>query len=180
MSSTLSNASPDRLQALIDRQAIVDVLLWYCRGVDRNDRSALERVYWPDSFDDHVHLKLPGPQYVDHVLKATAQMRTSHHLGNILIEFDGPGRARCESYFLGLHEMAGEDGALVFMEIAGRYLDVFEKRGEDWRILERTLVYDFVQRRPAQDFDTPWLARINRRGAAFPDDPVYTALKPRD
>jgi hypothetical protein len=165
-----------RLQRLLDRQAIVDVLLYYCRGVDRGHRAALERVYWPDAFDDHVHVKLSGPDYVEHVLQATAEMRTAHHLGNILVEFDDDTRARCESYFLGLHEMAGGDGAPIFLELSGRYLDRFEKRGEKWRIRERTLVYDFQQTHPAQGFDTPWLTRINRRGSGFPDDPLYQAL----
>jgi hypothetical protein len=172
-------ASSAELQALLDRQAIVNVLLRYCRGVDRKDRAALETVYWPEAHDDHVHSRLSGPDYVNHVLAATAEMRTAHHLGNILVEFDGPTAARSEAYFLALHEMPGEDGALEFLQLSGRYLDHFEKRGATWRIRDRTLVFDFRQTHPAQAFDTPWLARIDRRGAAFPDDPLYTALAPR-
>lgn len=176
----MATLSEQALQGLLDRQAIMDVLHAYCRGVDRRDRDALERVYWPDAVDDHVHVKLPGPAYVEHVLAATSAMRTAHHLTNSFIEFDGPTRARCESYFLGLDEMPALGGATEFLELSGRYLDIFEKRDQAWRILARTLVFDFQQTHPAGAFNTPWLARLNRRGSAFPDDPLYTALVPRD
>jgi hypothetical protein len=166
----------ERLQSLLDRQAIADVLHYYCRGVDRHDRAALDRVYWPDAFDDHIHVKLPGPAYVEHVLRSTARMRTAHLITNILIEFDNPSSARCESYFIGEHEMVEEGGDLVFLLLSGRYIDRFEKRGPDWRILERTLVFDFQQTLPAGGWDGPFVSRINRRGAHFPDDPLYTAL----
>jgi hypothetical protein len=176
----MSSTRDAQIQRLLDRHAIVDLVYRYCRGVDRNDRTALERVYWPDSVDDHVHVKLAGPDYVEHVLKATTGMRTAHHIGNMLVEFDSPTLARCESYFLALHEMPATNGALDFVALSARYLDRFEKRGDEWRIRERTLVFDFQQTLPAQDFAAPWLARINRRGGAFPDDPVYTALAPAD
>jgi hypothetical protein len=174
--TTTRAAREAAVQKLLDRQAIVEVLHHYCRGVDRKDRGALERVYWPEAVDDHVHVRLSGPDYVEHVLRATATMRTAHHLGNILVEFDGPTQARCESYFLGLHEMPGEGGETIFLQHAGRYLDRFEKRGEAWRILARTLVFDFQQTHRAGAFDTPWLMRSNRRGGAFPDDPLYSAF----
>ena len=42
-----------RLRALVDRQAIHDVILRYCRGVDRMDRELLLAAYHSDAIDDH-------------------------------------------------------------------------------------------------------------------------------
>jgi hypothetical protein len=163
------------IQQIVDREAIREILFRYCRGVDRKDRAKLEQVYWPDAIDDHVHVTLSGPAYVDHVLRATGEMRTAHHLTNILIEFDTTSSARCETYFLGLHEMPGDDGAIEFVLISGRYLDRFEKRGEEWRIGHRALVFDMQQTHPVGLWDG-WLAKIARRGAPFPNDPLYSLI----
>jgi hypothetical protein len=165
-------------QAIKDRMQITDVLYYYCRGVDRHDKAALARVYWPDSFDDHIATKVSGPQFVMDVLVATADMRTSHHLTNILIEFVTPNMASAESYFIAQHEMHDETGALTYLMFGGRYIDRFEKRGEEWRLRERTLVLDFQQTHPAGAWTSNWLLQLNRRGARFPDDVLYQVVEP--
>jgi hypothetical protein len=50
---TMPGSDPE-LQALLDRQAIHDVLMRYSRGLDRHERKVLESVYWPDAVDDHI------------------------------------------------------------------------------------------------------------------------------
>jgi hypothetical protein len=42
-----------KLRYLIDRQAILDCLTRYCRGVDRFDRDLLLSAYHPDATDNH-------------------------------------------------------------------------------------------------------------------------------
>lgn len=63
--------------------------------------------------------------------------------------------------------------------MAGRYLDRFEKRGDEWRIAARTVVYDWLEER-----ERPELAQGDARfsarspvGAAWPSDPVYAFLE---
>ena len=46
----------NELQAFIDKQAIQDVLVRYCRGVDRCDLEMLRSAYWEDATDDHGSL----------------------------------------------------------------------------------------------------------------------------
>ena len=41
------------IQHLIDRQAILDCLTRYGRGVDRFDRELVLSAYHPDAIDDH-------------------------------------------------------------------------------------------------------------------------------
>ena len=50
------NSSPDlaKLQGLLDRVAIEDCLVRYCRAVDRCDAPLLRTVYWPGAIDDHI------------------------------------------------------------------------------------------------------------------------------
>ena len=40
-------------QQLADREAIRDVAIRYCRGVDRLDVDVLKSAYWPDATDHH-------------------------------------------------------------------------------------------------------------------------------
>lgn len=42
------------LQELLDRQAIYDVMMRYCRGVDRFDADLITSAYHPDARDDHT------------------------------------------------------------------------------------------------------------------------------
>ena len=41
------------VKALLDRQAILDCMRRYCRGVDRRDEALILSVYHPDAIDDH-------------------------------------------------------------------------------------------------------------------------------
>ncbi len=41
------------LQELLDKQAIHEVLLRYCRGVDRRDEEVLRSVYHADAIHEH-------------------------------------------------------------------------------------------------------------------------------
>lgn len=43
----------NRLEILLDKQAITEVLHRSCRGMDRLDMDLIESVYWPDSEDLH-------------------------------------------------------------------------------------------------------------------------------
>ena len=47
---------PAALQSLLDREAIRDCLLRYCRGIDRCDEEALRSAYWEDATDCHASL----------------------------------------------------------------------------------------------------------------------------
>jgi hypothetical protein len=159
------------IQGLLDKQAITEVLYRYARGVDRCDRAVLATVYWPDAEDDHMVFKGSGDALLEYLSTAVRQMRTQHRLANILIEFDGPTRARSESYVVAYHNMAAPSGReeVVF---GGRYLDRFEKRGGEWRISYRKLVMDFFQNQPAAT-DLGVFGSLPITGGHYPADPLY-------
>jgi hypothetical protein len=61
--------------------------------------------------------------------------RSSHHLSNIQIEFEGSDRANCVSYILAWHETPdGSSGTMM-----GQYHDCFVRTPVGWRISSRQL-----------------------------------------
>ena len=52
-----------RLQEMLDHYEIRKTLALYCHACDRADEAMMAGVYTgEDSFDDHGHVKAPGPE----------------------------------------------------------------------------------------------------------------------
>jgi hypothetical protein len=172
----MAGKTPSRdpaIQELLDRQAIHDALMRYSRGIDRHDRKLLESIYWLDAEDNHITYVGDVAGFIDYSFAFTQDMRTSHMLLNILIEFDSPALARSETYYIGYHDMPGQLGREDFV-MGGRYLDLFEKRENEWRIRKRTLTCDWYMRAPSTAaWGTGILANLKTRGERYPDDPLY-------
>lgn len=92
-----------KVHALIDKDAIRDVIYRYCRAVDRCDRESMKACYWPDARGD---------------------------------------RACGESYVHVPHRLARPDGTLIDNKSNCRYIDLFERRNGEWKILFRAAVAD--------------------------------------
>lgn len=162
-----------QVQTLIDKQAITEVLVRYCRGVDRMDRETFENCYWPDATDDHVKYVGGVSGLVKFVFDAIAKMRTQHMLGNILIEMRSPDRAMSESYVHAYHEADGFFGKEEFV-IGARYLDIFEKRAGEWRILHRKICMDYYKTAAAtSDWKSGRYVEGPTRSEKMPADPLY-------
>ena len=58
-----------RLRELLDKQEIHEVLLRYCRGVDRCDRDMIAACYHPDAIDDHGDWVASALDAPDHIVK---------------------------------------------------------------------------------------------------------------
>jgi SnoaL-like domain len=136
----LAAVRPARLRALLDEQAIRNVLMTYCRGVDRCDSDLLRSVYHLDSVDNHsIYYNSSGSDFADYLLESVARHGhevLAHHLTNTRIHVTGR-RAASESYFIAFHQVRGEIHVL-----SGRYLDRLESRRGRWRIVSRVVVHD--------------------------------------
>jgi hypothetical protein len=136
-----------RLRLIEDRQAIHDVIVRYCRGVDRSEPNLVLAAFHDDAIDNHFGVVLPFREAIG-TLKAARSGGTSppskttsmHNICNVLIEVDGD-MARCESYVIVIVRIPKDGGAVDWMH-AGRYVDRFERRKGEWRIAHRTVVYD--------------------------------------
>jgi hypothetical protein len=136
-----------RLRLLEDRQAIHDVIVRYCRGVDRSDPDLVLAAFHDDAVDNHFGVVLPFREAIG-TLKAVrgadrsppSKTTSMHNICNVLIEVDGD-TARCESYVVVIVRIPNDGRPIDWMH-AGRYVDRFERRNGEWRIAYRTVVYD--------------------------------------
>lgn len=174
----MNTAAEERLQALADREAIRDCLYRYCRGIDRCDEEALRSAYWPDGTDRHGAYQGSAAGFVDAALQ---QLRTAgrmvHLVGNILIELHGD-QAAVESYFVAFQEEKAADGGASETLLCGRYVDRFEKRGDEWRVAARTVAYDWKRSTPLPEpLSAEGFGVRQPTGARKPADPVYELLR---
>lgn len=85
--------------------------------------------------------------------------------------------ADCECYFYGFHRINGPDGKFDAVG-AGRYVDKLEKRGEEWRIVERLVVTDwFRQYADSADWSKGMLGIMIEPGGRFPEDESYKRIR---
>jgi hypothetical protein len=155
--STMQSA----LRALLDREQIRDVLQRYARGVDRRDWSLVAAAYHPDAHDDHGGYKGGVAGLLKWLERRHADIEQSmHFLGNCIIDFLSDTTAVAETYCVvtqrhtdaasaTVQTLLGEEtiptGAKLMAELFCRYVDRFERRGDDWRIVRRTVVMEEVK-----------------------------------
>ena len=136
-----------RLTALLDKQDIYELMCRYCRGVDRMDKDLTLSCFWPGAIDVHVGRNGVYHGSVEEFLEAEWESwkvftGSQHHLCNHLCEVDGD-QAIAETYQFSLYWAApGDDPALNVLN-SNRYLDRFEKRDGEWRIMRRELFRNF-------------------------------------
>ena len=88
-----------RLQALLDKQEIEEVVLRYCRGIDRRDFDLVRSCYHSDAQDHHGSFDGTVDEFVTWVDGLTSRYRwTTHLVGNVLIDLADDGVAACETY----------------------------------------------------------------------------------
>lgn len=137
----------ERFERLESRHAIHEVLMRYCRAVDRLDLELLRSCYHEGSWDDHGHYRGDGHEFAEFIVRSLAQRahHTTHAVANVLIEMDGeePDLARAESYALAHLRRVDASGVEWLDLFSGRYLDRFERRDGTWRISERVVVHDW-------------------------------------
>ena len=140
------------LEELSARAQIHDVLLRYCRGLDRVDMSLVRGAFFEDAdiqFPASLHIG-PVSGFLDFL---TAEMprfkRTMHFLGNSLIEFEGPTIAHVETYLTADHQgTEAHHWKLDTVKLWARYLDRFELRDGVWLIARRQLITDWMYKYP--------------------------------
>lgn len=129
-----------QVRYLADRQAILDCIYRYARGVDRDDMDLLTSAYHDDAVDDHGfylgNARGLGEWVFDSHKDAPA---SQHHITNHYVEIDGDA-AHAETYYIAINRAAeGKAGIST-----GRYIDRFERRDGRWAIAARTVVNESV------------------------------------
>jgi hypothetical protein len=147
------------VQLLLAEREVKNVVLRYCRGVDRMDLALVRSCYHPDA-DDH-HGDFAGG--VDEALRwvwdvLATYSSTVHLVANMLVEIDpgAPGLARCESYGMALHFDGGEGGRRG-QAMGFRWIDDLERRPSSdgalqWRFSRRVATTEWIHRFAAGEF----------------------------
>ncbi len=161
---------------LADREAIRDCLYRYSRAVDRCDEDMLRGVYWEDALDDHVLFSGDREELIAWVMPTLkAMVQSQHSISNILMRIEG-SRADVESYYYGYHRLGNGQGFMDSIQ-SGRYLDCFERRDDEWRILRRKVVVDwFRDYIEAADWEVGPLGQKIPFGGRYPEDDSYSMI----
>lgn len=178
-------ATLDRLQAQLTRaleeidrltsgDAIRQCIYRVSRGTDRIDGDLLRSAFHPDAVI-HFGQIYEGPVdgWIESTLQHQAgQSQRQHLVGNIIVRVDGDS-ASAESYGVDRHKTP-MNGQVLDLVMATRTLDRFERRGGEWRIVERIKVMDWGRAISADESlyeHSPLL-----RGGDDRSDPSYDLL----
>ena len=134
----------EELKALLEREKIRDCIARLARGEDRRDAQVISASYWPDSITDYGVFKGNFDEYLAWVVPGSPAIKvTQHVLGQSVVELRGD-TAFVETHVSSYHrvDMGDEERDTL---IGGRYLDRMAKRGAEWRIAQRTMLYDWYQ-----------------------------------
>jgi hypothetical protein len=158
--------SDNRLEELLAKQAIMEVVFRYARAIDRLDEALLRSCFHPGSTHKHFYegpssdpsLTSTDDDPADFEAYALGRLstysRTHHQMGNTLVDLSDSNHANVETYFTAFHRvrptgdpLAGEQAFDTAMDyfVAGRYIDKFECRDGVWGIISRTGMTDWVR-----------------------------------
>ena len=175
----LLTGTDDTIRDLLDRQAIHDVMMRYCRGVDRLDADLIASAYHPDAYDDHCGREFTGATVGPEIARwmgETMEM-TSHQITNQTIAIDSDF-AGSESYYTETHILKAGDGPRAKGVVVGRYVDRLERRGGDWRIIHRRVVMESGSDLPIDEVSEQMIAKL---WTTDRNDPSYAVLdRPAD
>ena len=162
------NAKDQAGQVLVDKQEITEAIYRYGRSMDRLDRELGYSVFWPEAKADYHEQMFVGTGhgFVDMVMEAHLFYHAhSHQFSNIYIHVDGD-TARSETYGDVTLRRIDENGQCFDSRNLGRYVDRWERRAGEWRIIDRKYLHDFDQTAPAKgDFVTT--GRRDRLDASY-------------
>lgn len=176
--ATNTGTRDPEVQALLDKQAIYEVLVRYLRSVDRADVDALRRCYHPDATEDHGGtFSGKASDYVDLVAPGLPKARVmTHSISNVLIELESDSLAYAEGYVTTFGRIK-KDGEIFDTLTMARLFDRFEKRNGEWRIAARRMSWEWNHEMPyAESWGRGMIApdpSVLVRGAKKPLDIIY-------
>ncbi|MEL7190493.1 MAG: nuclear transport factor 2 family protein [Pseudomonadota bacterium] len=138
---------------LEDREAIRDVIAAYAHALDRRRWDMMDRLFHDDAQFQFGTIVGDWRSFVEQargILNACEQ--TQHHLGQVMFGFESDTVCHTETYLNAMHvipagypipEVFPDRGRRYHVIVAGRYVDRFEKRDGEWRMAQRTGLYDW-------------------------------------
>lgn len=135
----MSAAEAD-VRLLLDKLALHELIVKVARAVDRADEDLFLSCYWPEAHDDHGVYKGSPSGLLEHLRRRTMDPSfgpVQHAVTNALFEVSG-NVAYGESY--GESRVVDHDGNVS--RGLCRYVDRFERRDGEWRIIDRRVILE--------------------------------------
>uniref|UniRef100_B0T6Q2 SnoaL-like domain-containing protein n=1 Tax=Caulobacter sp. (strain K31) TaxID=366602 RepID=B0T6Q2_CAUSK len=170
-----------RLQDLIDKQDIYELMCRYERGVDRFDEDLVQSCFWPEAtavFPLTIDSVFKGPYSdflkidVESWKPYTAQQ---HYVCNQLCEIN-EDQALVETYQFSFYWKTPGDDPKLNSQNSGRYIDRCERRNGEWRIIHREFIRNFsfpIAPKGFGSVENGWPMPSQSRS-----DPAYRTLSP--
>ncbi len=144
---TTQTSSPTTLDTLIAERDITRILMLYARGIDRIDAELVKSCFHPDAVLRYGDETTPEAFASGASGGLGAFSLTQHRISNVIVDIEGDF-AWCESYCLARHRSPGDPDEDFLW--GGRYVDRFERRNGEWKILRRTVVHDYTRFDPVE------------------------------
>ena len=169
-------ATHDMVEELLDKQRLHDNMALYCRAMDRKDLATMKSTFWPEATDNHGSFVGLAHDFCEWTYENQKhhKHRSHHYITNVLSEVDG-STAHRESAVIYVMVRPAENRIEL---MGGRYRDFCEKRQGEWRVLRRTVVFDYAQVFPSiADFGDVFggIPPTATFGSLFPEDAIYDA-----
>ncbi len=118
----------------------------YSRGVDRLDLATMQSAYWPEAIDDHGVFVGNAMEFCERVVSTHARFEsTMHCVMNHWIDVVDDITAHGEVYNV-TYLRSIVDGVAMLDTWWGRYVDRYECRSGEWRIIHRICVHEGTER----------------------------------
>jgi ketosteroid isomerase-like protein len=165
----------DRVSLMLDKYELHELVLTYCRAIDRQDFALVRTLYHDDAIDDHGDMFKGSPdEYVAWLPTIMANWdATVHSLSNTLFEVEGD-KANGELYVVAYHRTRAPDAKEIV--VGGRYLDRYEKRDGVWKFMHRSLAMDWCNVRDVNVSDYETFAAGAEHGRHDAGDASYREL----
>ena len=160
-------------QDALDRVALTDLVMRYCRGVDRRDFALVRSLYWDDAVDRHGAMFEGGPDaFVAWLPTVMAGFElTAHRITNSLFAVRGDA-AEGEHYAIAYHRTPPPERRELI--VGGRYLDRYARREGVWKFAERRLAFDHGEVRAVDEAAFAQLGVDAPHGTPGRDDPSWS------
>ncbi len=169
------NTANSALDNLLAKQEMHELMVAYCRALDRCDRALLRSVFHDDAYIDAGTFRGDPDGFVKSIIDFNLGVtRTCHRLSNEWYKVDGD-HAIGESYLMGIASanFGGGDGGFDGL-VGGRYLDRYTRRNGVWKISEHVIVLDWNINQPSTDiWDQGVFAEFKLIGGRGDADPVH-------
>ncbi|QUL37419.1 nuclear transport factor 2 family protein [Erythrobacter sp. JK5] len=149
--------------SLEDRAAIADIIAAYAHAIDRRRWKMMESLFHDDAQFQFGTVLGDWRGFVEQARAIIDPcLATQHQLGQVQFGFHGDSICHTETYMTAMHTIpAGypvpdvfpDKGTVYSAVIAGRYVDRFERRDGEWRIAQRTGLYDWREFRKVDGVD---------------------------